>query len=156
MAINASFKDIFTDDYTYGKIRFLKGGVYMQKPNFKMGPIIIDCGIDHAKILSEFYSDLLDWNISHPAQDGTAAITSKEGNVIAFQETDTYHPPVWPWKKDTQGQMMHFDLIVEDLQKAIDYAVSCGATLTEEIYFDDSRTMLDPAGHPFCLDTFHS
>ncbi|KLU72773.1 MAG: hypothetical protein RHS_1470 [Robinsoniella sp. RHS] len=124
------------------------------RPNIKMGPIVMDCGMGGAKVLSEFYSRLLGWNLSHPAQNGTSAITSPQGNVMAFQEVEGYESPVWPWKAGKQGQMIHFDLEVEDLEEAISYAVLCGARLAEEIFFEDSRTLFDPAGHPFCLDTY--
>lgn len=124
-------------------------------PVITLGPIVMDCGINQAKELSEFYSRLLGWELSHPAQNGTAAVTSSDGKVLAFQETETYNPPVWPWKAGTQGPMQHFDLIVEDLEDAVQFAVSCGAKPAEEKYFDDSRTLFDPAGHPFCLDTHH-
>ena len=127
----------------------------MKQPMIKMGPIVLDCGVGQAKTLSEFYSKLLGGQISHPSNNGTAAITAPDGKIMAFQEVDGYIPPTWPWEQGKQGQMMHFDLVVEDLQAAIAFAVSCGAVLTEQVYFDDSRTLLDPAGHTFCLDTFH-
>lgn len=92
----------------------------------------MDCGIGGAGVLSEFYSRLLGWDISHPVENGTAAITSPQGNVMAFQEAEEYEPPVWPWKAGKQGQMMHFDLEVENLEEAIIYAVRCGARLAEE------------------------
>lgn len=124
------------------------------RPIIKMGPIVMDCGIGGAGVLSEFYSRLLGWDISHPVENGTAAITSPQGNVMAFQEAEEYEPPVWPWNAGKQGQMMHFDLEVENLEEAIIYAVRCGARLAEEKFFHDSRTLFDPAGHPFCLDTY--
>lgn len=127
-----------------------------KRPSIKMGPIVMDCGAGQAEILSRFYSRLLGWELSHPAQNGTAAVTSLDGAVLAFQETDTYEPPVWPWKAGTQGQMLHFDLIAENLEEAVTFAVSCGAQLAKEKFFDDSRTLFDPAGHPFCLDTCHN
>lgn len=126
-----------------------------KRPSIKMGPIVMDCGAGQAEILSLFYSRLLGWKLTHPAQNGTAAVTSLDGAVLAFQETDTYEPPVWPWQAGTQGQMLHFDLIAEDLEEAVKYAVSCGAKLADERFFDDSRTLFDPAGHPFCIDLYH-
>lgn len=128
---------------------------HINSVTMKMGPIVMDCGIGEARTLASFYHRLLGWEITHPAQNGTAAITSPEGNVIAFQEVENYERPVWPWIKGKQGPMMHFDIIVEDLEIAILYAIQWGAKLVEEKFFEDSRTLLDPAGHPFCLDTFH-
>lgn len=52
--------------------------------------------------------------------------------------------------------MLHFDLIADDLDEAVKYAITCGARLAEEMFFDDSRMLYDPAGHPFCIDTFHA
>lgn len=125
-----------------------------KQPMMKLGPIVIDCGEGGAGKLAEFYSKLLDWEITHPPQNGWAAITSLDGKVVAFQEVKHYQSPVWPWEASKQGQMIHLDFIVDDLQDAIAYAIGCGATLLPQKYFDDSRTLLDPEGHPFCLDTF--
>ena len=61
-----------------------------------MGPIVMDCGAGQAEILSLYYSRFLGWELTHPAQNGMAAVTSLDGAVLAFQETDTYEPPVWP------------------------------------------------------------
>lgn len=49
--------------------------------------------------------------------------------------------------------MLHMDFYVDDLQAALQHALACGATLADEQYFTTSRTLFDPAGHPFCLDT---
>lgn len=73
--------------------------------------------------------------------------------VMAFQEIEEYQPPVWPWKEDKQGQMLHLDFYVENLEEAVAYAIQLGARQADEQYFRTSRTMFDPAGHPFCLDT---
>jgi hypothetical protein len=73
--------------------------------------------------------------------------------VMAFQEIEEYQPPVWPWKEGKQGQMLHLDFYVENLEEAVVYAIQLGARQADEQYFRTSRTMFDPAGHPFCLDT---
>lgn len=113
--------------------------------------IVIDCG--NAGVLAGFYSRLLGWEWTHPCANGWAAITSPTGMVMAFQEVEGYEPPVWPWENGKQGQMLHFDFYVNDLEEAVKFAVECGAKIADEQYFRTSRTMLDPAGHPFCLDT---
>ena len=43
--------------------------------------------------------------------------------------------------------------MVENLEEAVAYAIQLGARQADEQYFRTSRTMFDPAGHPFCLDT---
>lgn len=113
--------------------------------------LVIDCS--DASIMAKFYSKLLGWEWTHPRANGWAAITSSTGSVIAFQEVEGYEPPVWPWEKGKQGQMLHIDIWVDDLEEAVEYAIECGAKLAEGQYFRTSRTMIDPAGHPFCIDT---
>lgn len=113
--------------------------------------IVLDCA--DAGQLGEFYSRLLGWPVSHPHQNGWCAVTSPQGMIMAFQEVSGYTPPVWPWEADKQGQMLHLDFVVEDLSAAVSHAISCGAVLAGEQFFASSRTMLDPAGHPFCIDT---
>lgn len=113
--------------------------------------IVVDCS--DAGVLADFYSKLLGWEWTHPRANGWAAITSPEGVVMAFQEVEEYQPPVWPWEEGRQGQMLHLDFYVENLEEAVAYAVRLGARQAGGQYFRTSRTMIDPAGHPFCLDT---
>ena len=113
--------------------------------------IVMDCR--DAGVLAAFYSKLLGWEWTHPQANGWAAITSSTGMVIAFQETESYEPPAWPSESGKQGQMLHLDLYVDDLEEAVQYAIECGAKQADQQFFKTSRTMLDPAGHPFCLDT---
>jgi len=113
--------------------------------------IVLDCA--DAGTMAAFYSKLLSWEWTHPRANGWAAITSPTGMVMAFQEIEEYQPPVWPWQEGKQGQMLHLDLYVHNLEEAVQFAIECGAKQAEEQYFRTSRTMIDPAGHPFCLDT---
>jgi len=123
----------------------------MEKLPLKHINLVVDCA--DAGILAAFYSKLLGWEWTHPQANGWAAITSPTGTVIAFQEVEEYEPPVWPWEKGKQGQMLHLDLWVDDLEEAVQFAIACGATQAEVQFFKSSRTMIDPAGHPFCIDT---
>ena len=106
---------------------------------YKMN-IVVDC--KDAGVLAEFYSKLLGWELTHQRANGWAAITSPSGMVMAFQEIE-----------GKQGQMLHLDFYVENLEEAVVYAIQLGARQADEQYFRTSRTMFDPAGHPFCLDT---
>ena len=54
---------------------------------------VIDCG--DAQIMAEFYSRLLGWELTLPAANGWAAVTSPEGAVFAFQEISGW--TIW-WK----------------------------------------------------------
>ena len=82
---------------------------------YKMN-IVVDC--KDAGVLAEFYSKLLGWELTHQRANGWAAITSPSGMVMAFQEIEEYQPPVWPWKEGKQGQMLHLDFYVENLEEA--------------------------------------
>ena len=123
----------------------------MEKLKVNRINIVID-GAD-AGIMAAFYSKLLGWEWTHPQANGWAAITSPEGTVIAFQEVEGYEPPVWPWEKGKQGQMLHLDLWVDNLDQAVQFAIECGAMLANVQFFKSSRKMIVPAGQPFCIDT---
>lgn len=121
------------------------------RPTINKINLVIDCA--DAGILAGFYSRLLRWEWTHPHVGGWAAITSPTGTVIAFQEIAGYEPPVWPYESGKQGQMLHLDLWVDDLEEGVRFAAECGARLADQQFYTTSRTMLDPAGHPFCIDT---
>ena len=100
-----------------------------------------------------FLQSASELGVDTPAGNGWSAIISPAGMVIAFQEIEEYEPPVWPWQAGKQGQMLHLDFYVDNLEEAVRHALSLGARLAGEQYFRTSRTLIDPAGHPFCLDT---
>lgn len=116
---------------------------------------VIDCAAGQAGEMAAFYSELLSWDYTHKPANGFSAITSPDGTVFAFQEVDGYERPVWPWQRGEQMQMLHLDIWVEpaELESAVAFALGLGATMASEQYFNSSRTLLDPAGHPFCIDT---
>ena len=113
-----------------------------------MGTITIDC--DDEDGLCEFYHKLLGgekcMKFAHNA------LYIKEGVEFLFVEEDDYLPPVWPAKSGKQQKQIHFDFGVPDLAAAVKYAEYIGA-VKAEVQFGGSEftTMLDPAGHPFCL-----
>lgn len=113
--------------------------------------IVLDC--TDAEVMAQFYSRLLGWEYTHPHGNGWAALTSPDGSVMAFQEVEGYEPPVWPYQEGKQGQMVHLDFCVDNLDEAVEYAISCGARLSDVQYYETSRTMFDPSGHSFCIDT---
>jgi hypothetical protein len=45
----------------------------------------------------------------------------------------------------------HLEVLVTDLDSALDHALACGARLADHQPQEDVRVCLDPAGHPFCL-----
>ncbi len=105
--------------------------------------------------LAKFYEALLDWKIGNIDEEYVMVYNPEAEHggypVILFQNNPDYVPPAWPPKLDAQQQMAHIDFTVNDLERAVDHAVNCGAVIAEEQYSDDWRVMYDPAGHPFCL-----
>lgn len=113
--------------------------------------IAVDC--EDANALADFYVQMLGWTKTFSG-NGAAVVSSPQAPfLLVFQAVENYRPPVWPWEKDKQAQMMHFDFFVEDLDAAVERAKACGAVVSGVQFFTDSVTLFDPAGHPFCLST---
>ncbi len=119
----------------------------------KMYAFTMDCKEPHE--LAKFYAALLRWEI--PFYDEEYACVGAPGANqgaypgITFQRNPEYKPPVWPQAPEAQQQMAHMDFAVNDLEKAVQYAIHCGATIADEQFSDSWSVMFDPAGHPFCL-----
>lgn len=119
----------------------------------KMYSFTMDCIDPHE--LAKFYATMLKWEI--PFYNEEYACVSapgiKQGGYpgITFQRNPEYKPPVWPEKPDAQQQMAHLDFAVNDLEKSVQHAIQCGATIADEQFSENWRVMFDPAGHPFCL-----
>ncbi len=119
----------------------------------KMYSFTVDCKDPHE--LAKFYMALLKWEM--PFYNAEYAVIAPPGinqgayPGITFQRNSEYKPPVWPVEPKAQQQMAHIDFAVNDLEKAVQYAVHCGATIADEQFADGWRVMFDPAGHPFCL-----
>lgn len=123
------------------------------KTKIKMYAFTLDCKDPYE--LAKFYAALLQWEI--PFHDEEYACVGAPGANqgaypgITFQRNPEYEAPVWPEKPGIQQQMAHLDFAVNDLEKAVQHAIHCGATVAEEQFSDDWRVMFDPSGHPFCL-----
>jgi len=78
---------------------------------------------------------------------------------IGFQRNDDYVPPVWPEAPGKQQQMLHIDFSMQQskLQEWIDCVVELGGKKAAFQYAEagDGAVMLDPEGHPFCLDIIY-
>lgn len=116
--------------------------------------IIYDCP-DPAR-LAEFYARLLGSAVETDPYGGFSVPIPGLGIDLAFQEDKFYERPVWLGQKKDQQPMVHLDLRVEDRQEAIRYALLLGAELPAEQFCQPEwdvqwTTLLDPAGHPFCL-----
>ena len=112
----------------------------------------IDC--NNEDILADFYANMLGWTKTFSG-NGVAVVSSSEHpSLLVFQAVEHYQKPVWPWEKDKQAQMMHFDFFVENLEEAVEHAKACGAVVSDVQFFGFERgsvVLFDPAGHPFCL-----
>ena len=119
----------------------------------KMYSFTMDCKEPHE--LATFYADLLKWEVLDLGEDFTCAYApaTNQGTYpsLLFQRNLEFKPPVWPEEPGAQQQMAHLDFAVNDLEKAVEHAIHCGAIAAEKQFSNDWRVMFDPAGHPFCL-----
>jgi hypothetical protein len=109
---------------------------------------MVDCGDE--RLLSDFYHRLLGWErcvlYDRPGLKGPGGV------VFLFIQEEDYVPPVWPEEPGKQQKQMHFDFQVPDVSKAVAEALSLGAVRSEAQFGGaDFVTLLDLAGHPFCL-----
>lgn len=119
----------------------------------KMYAFTVDCKEPHE--LAKFYAKLMNWEVRAFDENwaGVHPPGAHHGGYpfILFQRNPDYVPPVWPEEPEAQQQMAHLDFAVNDLEKAVQHAIECGATISDQQFSDDWRVMFDPAGHPFCL-----
>lgn len=113
-----------------------------------LGNVMVDC--DDETKLQKFYGELLGWELCELY--ARPAVRSSTGVVFLFIEEADYVRPVWPGKSGKQQKQMHFDFQVEVVAEMVKKAEALGA-VKAEVQFggEDFVTMLDPAGHPFCL-----
>lgn len=114
-----------------------------------LGNVMVDCAC--AEELQRFYGELLGWEQCW--MYGCPAVRSSGGIVFLFAEEADYVPPVWPEEDGRQQKQMHFDFQVESVPEAVEKAESLGAVKAAAQFGGGEGfiTMLDPAGHPFCL-----
>lgn len=114
----------------------------------RLGNVMVDC--DDAEKLQAFYGALLHWQRCE--RYGKPAVCSKSGVVFLFAEEEDYVRPIWPEEAGRQQKQMHFDFQVPDVAEAVRSAEALGAVKAAAQFGGDQFvTMLDPAGHPFCL-----
>jgi catechol 2,3-dioxygenase-like lactoylglutathione lyase family enzyme len=123
-------------------------------PQIRWTTVTVDCS--DPETLGTFYADLLGWPIVDRDGSGWLQLRDPEGGVgLNIQAEAAYEPPTWPEGPGQQAKMMHFEVLVDDLEAAVQRVVHIGGTEAPHQPGDrDStrlRVMLDPAGHPFCL-----
>lgn len=114
----------------------------------RLADLVVDCPDERA--LSEFYCQLLGWKraelFGHPAA------VSENGVMFLFVQEEDYVPPVWPEEEGAQQKQIHFDFLTADVPAAVAKAEALGAVKAKTQFGGENfTTMLDPAGHPFCL-----
>lgn len=131
------------------------------KALFSLDAVVLDS--PDVRLLTEFYAKLLSWKIDFINDEaGYGRISSPDGGYrILIQFNAIYERPVWPEQKPFQQQQAHLDLKVrsrEEMNTAIQHALNCGAVAAKEQFghndenqTSDWVTLIDPAGHPFCL-----
>jgi catechol 2,3-dioxygenase-like lactoylglutathione lyase family enzyme len=133
-------------------------GESMRRPRMRLAGPVLDSADPLA--LADFYARFLGWPVveregprpGYPTTDGWAKIRSPEqGLKIEFQYEEHYAPPVWPPTGNDQQMMIHLDIGVGDLDTAVAWALTTGATLAAHQPQEGVRVLLDPDGHPFCL-----
>ena len=113
-----------------------------------LGNVMVDC--DDERKLQRFYGELLGWEMCELF--ARSAVRSSSGIVFLFIEEKDYVPPVWPENAGKQQKQMHFDFQVDNVAEMVKKAESLGAKKAQSQFGgNDSVTMFDPAGHPFCL-----
>ena len=115
--------------------------------------VILECK-DISQLLS-FYSQFLNWPVVF-REDTFVRIQSRDtGMGIAFQYAEEYISPIWPSQVGKQQIMSHLDFAVSDkneLAILTEKAIQLGAKVANDQYGGEEwTTLLDPAGHPFCL-----
>ena len=121
----------------------------------------ITIGTSRPHDLAHFYSRLLDLPVTaddppvpgDPIQGGWAQVRPPDGSglTLNFEYERYFTPPTWPSTADGQNPTQHLDLLVDDLEESVRWAIELGATLAEFQPQDDVRVLFDVDGHPFCL-----
>lgn len=116
--------------------------------------VTIDCL--HPKKLAVFYKDFLDWEIKFETDDFVSLSAAGFAVRLGFQRNEDYLPPVWPEQPDRQQQMVHLDFKAaskDEMRSLARLAVDFGASIAEDQFSEDWIVLIDPEGHPFCIDT---
>ncbi|WP_020393118.1 VOC family protein [Kribbella catacumbae] len=134
----------------------------MDGPTFEVTSVTITT--PEPRALAAFYSRLLGRAVTteepprpgEPPAAGWAQIRSSAdspGPTLNFEYEAAWTPPTWPSTPGAQHATQHLDILVNDLQTAVDHALAAGATLADFQPQEHVRVLFDPSGHPFCLFT---
>ena len=121
----------------------------VERPSIDVSTVVL--GAPDARELAKFYSQLLGWTIAVDEGDWVMLRHPTGGTGLSFQSEPDHVAPTWPQVAGDQQMMVHLDLGVDDMDRAVEWAIDAGATLADRQPQAGVRVMLDPAGHPFCL-----
>ncbi|EFP57040.1 VOC family protein [Dermacoccus sp. Ellin185] len=117
----------------------------------RLTQLVFEC--EDPEVVALFWQRVLDLEPPQGEPDWLTLQWQPVGR-FSFHRVEGYQAPTWPGANGQQH--VHFDLLVEDLQKA-SFAVmeAGGAPLTAVLNPGPKawRIFADPAGHPFCLVT---
>lgn len=123
-------------------------------PFIKLQSVVLDC--KKPAELAKFYTDLLGGKITYEIEYFVSISIPGETISISCQFDEDYTPPAWPGSRNEQMKMEHMDFTVNSMEAAVQFALSLGAIKPSTQYWQPEWgaqwvTLLDPAGHPFCL-----
>ncbi len=116
--------------------------------------VTVDCL--YPESLADFYRDLLGWETVFESNDFVSLSAPGFPVRLGFQLNEDYIQPVWPEQAGKQQQMEHLDFKAasrEEMQALVQHALTCGARIADDQFSKDWVVMIDPEGHPFCIDT---
>lgn len=108
--------------------------------------LVIDCPDPAA--LASFYQELLGMIRVQDGPDFVVIGDAPDRPGVAFQRAAGFRAPTWP--DGGTPQQMHFDVRVDDLDRAEAAVLELGATRRPG-GGERFRVYADPVGHPFCL-----
>ncbi|HEV2426798.1 MAG TPA: VOC family protein [Acidimicrobiales bacterium] len=113
----------------------------------RLGAIALDC--EDPVALARFYGALLDAPVAYESE--RFAAVRLRGVWLTCHRVERHVKPTWPGP-DVPKQA-HLDVSSDDLDSDVQRALGLGATRPTEESPGSFVTLLDPAGHPFCLTT---
>ena len=116
----------------------------------RLASVSLDC--PDPSVLADFYGALLDLPRAYESPDGGVVSLSDGGMAATMMRTADHVPPTWP--EPGQQQQLHLDILVIDLDDAVERSIALGATEASHQPAPTAwRVLRDPVGHPFCLTT---
>jgi hypothetical protein len=115
----------------------------------RLAAFTVDCA-DPGE-MGRFYAAVLDLPLVKISEKTVVVGEKGQRPFLAFTQVENYRPPSWP--DDDLPKQAHLELGVDDLDTAQAEIIALGARLAPlQAHPDRFRVLLDPAGHPFCIN----